>query len=311
MAEGKSVTGRREDLRVEPSRCLRMRFSASRCRRCVDICPHGALTLDGNLAVDAAKCRGCLLCTTVCPVGALEAHGDFFICLAQLSKVPEPVLGCLRSKESSHATLACLGSLAEEHLLALYHNLSGRLTLNLTLCADCPNSPMRIRLEQRLDAIVAAGLSGNNCRIVMADLAEEIPYRAETLDRRSFLKSFRNALFKSAETLLSSTDEEPARRSEYAGKRLPGRRALLNGIRNKFSAELEVRIGKRFDASIFFADSCTKCQGCAAICPTGALKTVIVEESPTFARHLCTGCGLCEEFCLDGAVRMMAGESGS
>ena len=76
------------------------------------------------------------------------------------------------------------------------------------------------------------------------------------------------------------------------------------------SPELEVRIKKNFDTALSFAETCTSCQGCVAICPTGALKTVTGAATPAFAQLLCTGCGLCREFCLDGAVRITAGRAG-
>jgi Pyruvate/2-oxoacid:ferredoxin oxidoreductase delta subunit len=308
MPERKPATGSRDDLDIDVSRCLKMRLSESSCRRCVDICPHNAVTLDGGLAIQP-ECRGCLLCTTVCPVGALEPQGDFSLCLAQLARISDPVLGCTRTKDCSNATLSCLGGLAEEHLLVLHHTLTGRLTLNLTRCADCSNKPMIALLRQRLDAIFAAGLSGTHCCIVIVELSQDIHYRDESVDRRSFLKSCRNYLFKSADIIFSPIQGQSPRRSEYAEKRLPIRRELLNRTKNRSSQELEVRIGEHFDPSIVFAETCTSCQGCVAICPTGALQTGLAETPPTFIQLLCTGCGLCHEFCLDGAVRVIAGNN--
>jgi len=289
---------------VDASRCLRMRFSDSSCRHCVDICPHGAVRLDGGLAIETELCRGCLLCTTVCPVGAVEQNIDYFACLAQLSRVPDPVLGCIRTKDRSNAAVACLGGLSEEHVLALYHIQAGRLTLNLSLCSDCPNDPMIIRLRQRLNIISDAGLSYSNCRVVLAESAQDIHYRDESVDRRSFFKSFRNSLFKSADNILSANNEQTERRNEYAGKRVPIRRELLNSIRNRLLPELEHQTRKHFDSCVSFDDTCTRCQGCVAICPTGAMKTDLPDTPPVFDQLVCTGCGLCVEFCLDGAVRI-------
>lgn len=309
MAESNPVTGSRDDLRADTSRCLRMRFSQSSCRRCLEICPHGAVTLDGGLSIKSPQCRGCLLCTTVCPVGALEARSDFSLSLAQLSKLPESILGCVRTKESSHATLACLGGLAEEHLLALYQTPAGRLTLNLSLCRDCPNRPMIIVLRQRMDALLAAGLSGSHGPVALAESAEEIRGRAEGVNRRSFLKAIRHSLTDSAGIFLSASQKQIDRPGEYGGKRIPIRRELLNRTRTNSPQELEARIGKHFDSSVSFEDNCTGCQGCVAICPTGALQTAAAEETPLFGQSLCTGCGLCREFCMDGGVRLDPGKN--
>lgn len=307
MPEDRTLAGSRDDLVVDSSRCLKMRFSESSCRHCVDICPHGSVTLDGGLSINPQQCRGCLLCTAVCPVGALEQSSDFSACLAQLSKVSEPVLGCLRSKECANGTMACLGGLSEEHLLLLYHTLTGRLTLNLSCCKGCPNSQMLAKLDQRLNNIAEAGLSSSKCRIVIAETAKDIHYRDETVDRRSFFRSFSNALFKNAAVMLSATNEKREQRTEYAGKRAPNRRVLLNSTRSKLSQDLLSRVQKHFDFSISHENSCTKCQGCVAICPTGALKTDDGEELPVFDQLICTGCGLCREFCLDQALRISSG----
>ena len=295
---------------MDVSRCQRVRFSASSCQRCLEACPHGALTLERGLTINPEKCRGCLLCTTVCPVGALEAHSDFSLCLAQLSKVPEPVLGCIRTTESSNATVACLGALGEEHLVALHHSLAGTLTLNLTTCADCANNSTLVQLRQRLEAIAAAGLSGSQCRIFMVESVQDLHYQDEAVDRRHFFKSLGTYLFKGADSMLSPPNEQSQRRNEYAEKRVPVRRKLLNRVSKMLSPELEVRTRKYFDAAVSFEETCTGCQGCVAICPTGALQTGLADMPPTFLQLLCTGCGLCREFCLDGAVQVTTGDIG-
>lgn len=307
MPKRKSAIGSRDDLTVDLSRCLKMRFSESRCRRCVDACPHQAVTVDGGLTIHPDKCSGCLLCTTVCPVGALEARSDFSVCLAQLSKVPDPVLGCIRTKGAANATLACLGGLADEHLLMLFHALTGRLTLNLTSCPDCPNSAMTVQLRQRLDSLAADSLFNRKCHIVLASSAENFNYHQEVVDRRSFFKSVGSYLFKGADTVLFPQNEQDQQRSEYGEKRLPVRRELLNRIRHTISPEGEVQIRKDFDSFVAFANNCTSCQGCVAICPTGALQTKSSETLPIFDHLRCTGCGLCSEFCLDGAIQLHSG----
>ena len=290
---------------VDASRCLKMRYSESSCRHCVDICPHGAVSLDGFLAINPNHCSGCLLCTAVCPAGAVELSSDFSASLAQLSRVPEPVLGCIRNNAHSNASLACLGGLSEEHLLTLCHTLPGKLQLHLSACGECPNSAMIPHLRHRLEVLSVAGLMEGGCNIVLAESAQDINYHDESVDRRSFFKSFRNSLFQSAAVILSTTNEQSDRRTEYAGKRLPARRELLNRTRIKRSPELEALIQKHTDSCISFDDSCTKCQGCVAICPTGALQTELADALPIFNQHFCTGCGLCCEFCLDGAVKLI------
>jgi formate hydrogenlyase subunit 6/NADH:ubiquinone oxidoreductase subunit I len=285
-----------------------MRFSESGCRHCVDSCPHGAVTLDGGLSIDPQRCRGCLLCTAVCPVGALEQNSDFSIFLSQLSRVPEPVLGCTRTRECANAAIACLGGLSEEHLLALCHAVAGRLTLNLSICNDCPNVAAVHPLRQRLAALSAAKMQEGGCQFVIVESTPEIHFRDESVDRRGFFKSFRNSLIKSATVILSSTSASSELRREYALKRLPVRRELLNRTVERLPAEMGILVRDRYDHQITISGSCTACQGCVAICPSGALFTDSLGEQPQFERQRCTGCRLCVEFCLDGAVKLVSPE---
>lgn len=222
------TTGSRADLRIDCSRCLPIRYSESRCQHCCEICPHHAIIIDEKISVDSERCTGCLLCTTACPSGALELSGDFLSCVAQLAKLPEPVLGCCRTADNANATLPCLGGLSDEHLLTLIQQLNGTLTLNLVHCNDCPNSTMLTMLKERLQRMTASGLITGGCNLVTATSQAELQYQPETVNRRSFFSSFRSALFQGAAAVMNSATEPVEQSCSYGDKRLPKRRELLN-----------------------------------------------------------------------------------
>lgn len=47
------------------------------CRRCMDICPVGAVTLSGgHIHIDALRCSACGRCVSQCPGKALETEGE-------------------------------------------------------------------------------------------------------------------------------------------------------------------------------------------------------------------------------------------
>lgn len=298
----KIITGSRDDLCCDRSRCLRVRFNESSCSHCQTVCPTAAIALEQGLEIKEDTCSGCLLCTSVCPSGALELSADFLASVSQLSKVPEPVLGCCRTKEQANGWLACLGGLSDEHLLYLSHRLNGTLTLNLSRCAECPNSSMLPLLQARLDTLV----SGASCSIKTADTADAVRHREENVDRRSFFKSFRTSLFQTAAVVMTAGVQEIERRSDYTSKRVPERRELLKRVLPLVDQQTKETLERRFLGKISFNEACTACQACAAICPTGALikNREQPDNPPLFTAADCTACGLCVVFCMDQALTL-------
>ena len=58
-------------IQFEASLCAHSRSGITGCTRCLDLCPTGAITPDGNaVAIDANVCAGCGSCASVCPTGA-------------------------------------------------------------------------------------------------------------------------------------------------------------------------------------------------------------------------------------------------
>src|SRR5947207_2694252 len=58
-------------VQFEAALCAHSRSGITGCTRCLDLCPTGAITPDGNaVAIDANVCAGCGACASVCPTGA-------------------------------------------------------------------------------------------------------------------------------------------------------------------------------------------------------------------------------------------------
>jgi len=43
-------------------------------KKCIDVCPEGALSWNGYLWIDEARCTACLLCREACPYGGIHTE---------------------------------------------------------------------------------------------------------------------------------------------------------------------------------------------------------------------------------------------
>ena len=72
MPAGSSAPSTSRASSISNHRSARIRaLRITGCTRCLDLCPTGAITPDGNaVAIDANVCAGCGSCASVCPTGA-------------------------------------------------------------------------------------------------------------------------------------------------------------------------------------------------------------------------------------------------
>ena len=58
-------------IQFDESLCAHSRSGITGCTRCLDLCPTGAITPNGNaVTIDPAVCAGCGSCAAACPTGA-------------------------------------------------------------------------------------------------------------------------------------------------------------------------------------------------------------------------------------------------
>lgn len=293
--------------KVTQSSCLRMRFSAGSCRRCLDVCPHGAVRLTDALSIDSSLCSGCQLCSSVCPSGALNPDIPLPTTLKVLQRQTAIVIACQKASQVSHLKTPCLTFVSEDFLLALFLAETPGTSLNLTGCSACANKAGVNKLKEVLAAAEARSSLPISSKIKLVESPDQLPLHEETCGRREFFRSLTRSIVSEAATLLSPKTVAEPENKVYAEKQLPFARALLKTVLEKQPGEERKRLIALLSGRLLRGESCDGCRACTKVCPTGALLENYDETQPPFEFDAasCTACGLCVEFCMNEALQLI------
>ncbi len=139
---------------VAEERCVAVRNRNASCRKCAEACVASCIEVGQNsLVLDADACVNCGACIAVCPTSALvgldpveeDLVADALAAWQRAGGEGAVVLACARAaarKETDpalHGTVACLGRVGEETLVALGYGAGTSSSLLLVdgMCATC------------------------------------------------------------------------------------------------------------------------------------------------------------------------------
>lgn len=293
------------------ARCVRYRYRYSECTRCLDACPHEAISLsDTGATIDADNCRNCALCVSACRTGAFAAANFQPIeILRQAIKTKHLSIACAPSGHAADAIVPCLGALDAPLLAYLEKRRLPTTLLGASLCVDCARGAKgAAQLTANLEAVAelrAAAAPDDWLSIeVINDKAtpEKLP-RFTSGRRQLFRRLFARGI---NEVSAAVAERQPAlpvadkaiRAGAYA---LTEQRELLQIVAGRKDATpFRVAIHEALPTlDISIGPGCTVCEACFRVCPTGAIS---ITENPgdwalLFQRDRCVGCAACMEVC--------------
>ncbi|RMH48523.1 MAG: 4Fe-4S dicluster domain-containing protein [Alphaproteobacteria bacterium] len=298
-------------VRLEPSLCAHSRAGQVGCRRCLDACPTGAITPDGDsVAVDPAVCAGCGACSALCPSGAISYDAPpVDATLSRINRLAEAFLAAggtrprLLVHDDSFGTelislVARLGPGLPADVLPLEASLAGfgHTEMLVALAAGFaevlvlpgPHADLpTIEHERDLARAVLAGL-GMPAEAIDILTAGDPDALAELLRQRTVPEAR-----PPAPVLGLGPRREVTRNAAraLAGDDLP-------------DAPLPLPDGAPYGTVIVDTDACTLCLSCAGLCPSGALGDNPDRPELRFTEAACLQCGLCATICPEEAITL-------
>jgi ferredoxin len=296
--------------------CAHSRSKIVGCRRCLDLCPTGAITPNGDhVAIDPQICAGCGQCAAACPTGAAAyALPPADALLRQL----RALLGAYRSAGGKRAVvlfhdgdhggeliemLARHGDGLPANVLPVQVNEVTQIGLETIAAAFAYGaSAVRFLLRARPRHDVA-GLTRTIALAapVLAGLGFDGPRVAaiETDDPDTLGATLR------AMVLMESV-AKPATFSAVGGKREVMRLALreMHAVAPAPVDVVALPEGAPFGTVDVKVEGCTLCLACVSACPTGALSDDPERPMLRFAEDACVQCGLCKATCPEKVISL-------
>lgn len=295
--------------------CVHQRSKKIGCRRCLDLCPTGAIAPAGDhVEVDPAICAGCGSCAAVCPTGAVTYAP------APADHMADRLRGLLG------AYLAAGGS----DPLLLIHEAEHGLPLIEAAARHGRGLPARVlplavdHLTQIGVDLLASALAFGASELVLlrparrrddlSGLAHQLGVVAAVADGlglggdrvRLLETDDPDALDAALRQPPATPMPVPARHLAIGGKREVAKLALrhLHATAPAPVDRIALPAGAIFGQVVVDAAGCTLCLSCVSACPTGALSDDPERPELAFTEDACVQCGLCQRTCPEKVITL-------
>jgi ferredoxin len=299
-----------------PSLCAHSRSKLIGCHRCLDLCPTGAITPDGDhVAVNAEVCAGCGQCAAACPTGAASyalppADIQLHILRAMLLAYHQaggthPVL---LLHDSQHGTplidaLARHGDGLPANVLPLAVNELTQVGLEAVIGAFAYGaSAVRFLLRARpRHAVTGLSQTIAMAEAILAGLGFD-GQRAATIetDDPDVLGAQLSAIDMFPAVGMPATFKTVGKRGDLLRFGL----SELHRLAPKPVDVIALPQGAPIGAVSVNTDGCTLCLSCVSVCPTGALRDDPERPVLRFVEDACVQCGLCQSTCPEKVITL-------
>jgi len=296
--------------------CAHARSNIVGCRRCLDLCPTGAIAPNGDhVTIDASVCAGCGQCAAACPTGAA----------AYALPPADALLGKLRS------LLLAYAQAGGRQAIVLFHDSEHGGALIDALARHGDGLPGNV-LPLEVNEVTQVGLEAVAACFAFGAAAARFLTRAKPRhDIAGLGKTLALAEpilaglgFAGARVAAIQTDDpdalglelraiapmesalRPASFAAVGAKRDVVRLALreLHGVAPAPVDIVPLPQGAPFGTLEVKVEGCTLCLSCVATCPTGALSDDPERPLLRFAEDACVQCGLCQATCPEKVIAL-------
>ena len=296
--------------------CAHSRSRQIGCTRCLDLCPAGAITPNGDVvAIDPHICAGCGQCAAACPTGAAA------YALPAVDVLLQQIRAMAQAYHAAGGSNAVLLLHDREHGSALI-DAAARFSDGLPAHV----LPLEVNevTQVGLEAIAAAGAYGFRAirLLTRASPRHDIAGLRQTVETSSRVLG---GLGYGADAIAVIETDDPDQMianlrapSDVIANKLPATFLPLGTKRDVMKLALrelhrtapgpvdriELPTGAVFGGLAINTAGCTLCLSCVSACPVSALGDGEDRPLLSFDESLCVQCGLCASTCPEKVIKL-------
>ncbi len=299
--------------RLNTDLCAHSSRGVKGCERCVDACPAGALSSEGNdkighrIEINPYLCQGIGTCSTACPTEAIQYA------------LPDPK----DTQKFIERTLANYRQAGGENAIILFCS-SRHESYNVMAMNMLPDNVIPITLEELpsvgIDSWFAALVNGASQVLFAASrhmpatilkvLSGEVELAQTMLEQLGLDTGRIDVLYlenlrEEPPTLIEQTLELVV--GELNGNKRQRLFEALDALSEQYPVQSEVGVlpaSAPFGSVQCKTEACTLCMSCVAVCPTRALHTDGESPSLQFVEQDCVQCGMCAKACPENVLSL-------
>ncbi len=287
---------------TEPLLCAHSRAEKTGCTKCLDLCPTGAISPDGDhVSIDPMICAGCGACAARCPSGAVTYDAP----------APDTVFRRLHTLASAFRKAG-----GGTPRLLVHDAEFGREMISLAarygrgLPADViPFEVPALSAFGHAEMLASLASGFANVKLLLSPSTERDALDQEIPLAQAMASSDQIALLdigdpdKLCEALYDAAEPPEACDAPILpmGSRRQVARLSAKAIHQSDEA-IPLPETAPYGAVLVDTDACTLCLSCVSLCPSGALVDNPDMPQLRFQEDACLQCGLCANVCPEDAI---------
>lgn len=285
-------------VRLDSMICAHSRAGQTACSNCLDLCPTGAITSQGDhVAVDPQICAGCGACSSACPSGAISYDAPSPDTLFQRIQT---LAWAYRDAGGVAPRLLVVDDFGSEMIQLAARFARGLpadvIPLDVGALNTFGHAEMLVAQAAGFAdvALLLSQRTDHDALKTQVDLARALGAQVTVLDLMDPAQ-LSDQLYAATPAAPITTPVRPL------GTRRQVTRVAAKAL-NPESATLPLPEAAPYGAVLVNTDACTLCLSCVSLCPVGALGDNPDLPQLRFQEDACLQCGLCANVCPEDAI---------